>query len=66
MKDLIINKIISELNRDYVGLDNLKKLIGDLRNYRRYLQEQGNYLTAQNIDSILNYVDVYCHDRVCF
>ena len=43
-------KILSE--------DNMKKLIEDLRSYRRYLQERGNYLTAQNIDSVLNYIDI--------
>lgn len=36
----------------------LKKLIEDFREYRRYLQEQGNHVISQNTEAILNYIKI--------
>ncbi len=36
----------------------LKKLIKDFREYRRYLQEQGNHVISQNTEEVLNYIKI--------
>lgn len=36
----------------------LKNLIDDLREYRRYLQEQGNHVISQNTEAILSYIKI--------
>ena len=36
----------------------LKRLIEDLREYRRHLQEQGNHVISQNTEVILNYIKI--------
>jgi len=36
----------------------LKGLIGNLREYRRHLQEQENYAISQNIEGILHYIKI--------
>ncbi len=41
--------------------DGLKKLIGNLREYRRNLQEQENHTISQNADVILHYIEILQH-----
>jgi len=38
--------------------DGLKRLIENLREYRRHLQEQENYAISQNIEVILHYIEI--------